>query len=60
MGWYQAMSEFYLLYILTVSVVEWSEFLATDPELLVRFPVLPDFLISSGPGTGCTLHREYK
>jgi hypothetical protein len=25
----------------------------------VRFPVLPDFLIFSGYGTGSTLHRDY-
>jgi hypothetical protein len=25
------------------SVVWWSEFLATDPEVRVRFPALPDF-----------------
>jgi hypothetical protein len=25
-------------------VVQWSEFLATDPEARVRFPALPDFL----------------
>jgi hypothetical protein len=30
-------------YFLTASVVYWSEFLATDPEVRVRFPVLPDF-----------------
>jgi hypothetical protein len=35
-----------------VSVVLWSEFLATDPEVWVRFPALPDFLRSSGSGTG--------
>jgi hypothetical protein len=29
---------------LTTSVVWWSEFLAIDPETLVRFPALPDFL----------------
>jgi hypothetical protein len=28
-----------------------SEFLATDPEIWVRFPALPDFLRSSGSGT---------
>jgi hypothetical protein len=32
-------------YILeTTYVVNWSEFLATDPEVWVRFPALPDFL----------------
>jgi hypothetical protein len=35
------------------------EFLATDPEFRVRFPALPDFLRSSGSGTGSTQHREY-
>jgi hypothetical protein len=29
-----------------------SEFLATDPEVRVRFPTLPDFLRSSGSGRG--------
>jgi hypothetical protein len=33
-------------------VVYWSEFLITDPEVRVRFPVLPDSLRSSGSGTG--------
>jgi hypothetical protein len=28
----------------TASVVEWSEFLATDPDARVLFPALPDFL----------------
>jgi hypothetical protein len=40
-------------------VVEWSEYLAADPELRVRFPALPDFLRSSGSGTGFTQPREY-
>jgi hypothetical protein len=40
-------------------VVWWSEFLATDPEVQVRFPVLPDFFLrSSGSGTGSTLPHE--
>jgi hypothetical protein len=39
-------------------VVLWSEFLATDLEVQVRFPVLPDFLSSSGSGTGSTRPRE--
>jgi hypothetical protein len=34
-------------------------FLATDPEARVRFPTLPDFLRSSGSGTGSTQPREY-
>jgi hypothetical protein len=33
--------------------------LVTDPEAQVRFPVLPDFLRSSGSGTGSTRPREY-
>jgi hypothetical protein len=41
------------------SVVKWSEFLATDPEVRVRFPALPDFLRSSWSGTGSTQPREY-
>jgi hypothetical protein len=36
-------SEFGNLYSLrTASVVQWSEFLATDPEARVRFPALPE------------------
>jgi hypothetical protein len=35
------------------------EFLATDPEVRVRFPALPDFLRSSGSETGSTQPREY-
>jgi hypothetical protein len=35
---------------MTASVVQWSEFLATDPEVRVRLPALPDFLRSSGSG----------
>jgi hypothetical protein len=34
---------------MTDSVVLWSEFLTTDPEVWVRFPALPDFLRNSGP-----------
>jgi hypothetical protein len=30
----------------------WSEVLATDPEVQVRFPALQDFLTSSGRGRG--------
>jgi hypothetical protein len=33
-------------------VVQWREFLATDSEVRVRFSALPDFLRSSGSGTG--------
>jgi hypothetical protein len=36
-----------------------SQFLPTDPEVKVRFPVLPDFLKSSPSGTGSTQSREY-
>jgi hypothetical protein len=35
------------------------EFLVTDPEVGVRFPVLPDFLRRSGSGTGSTQPLEY-
>jgi hypothetical protein len=41
----------------TASVVWWSEFLATDPEVRFRFSALPDFL-SSGSGKGSTQPRE--
>jgi hypothetical protein len=36
---------FVLVYMfrMTASVVYWSEFLAIDPEVRVRFPALPDF-----------------
>jgi hypothetical protein len=34
-------------------------FLAIDAEVRVRFPALPDFLRSSGSGTGSTQPREY-
>jgi hypothetical protein len=36
-----------------------SELMATDPEVRVRFPALPDFLRSGGSGTGPTQPREY-
>jgi hypothetical protein len=38
----------------SASVVSWSEFMVTDPEVRVRFPALQDFLRSSGSGTGST------
>jgi hypothetical protein len=47
------------LHFLTASMVWWSEFLATDSEVQVRFPMLPDFLRSSGSGTGSTQLCEY-
>jgi hypothetical protein len=37
---------------LIISVVWWSEFLATVPEVWVSFPALSHFLRSSGSGTG--------
>jgi hypothetical protein len=40
------------------SMVYWSEFLAVDPDVRIRFPAVPDFL-SSGSGTGSTQPREY-
>jgi hypothetical protein len=43
---------------ITASVVYWSEFLATDSEVLVLFPALPDFLRNSGSGTWSTQLRE--
>jgi hypothetical protein len=43
----------------TASVVYWLEFLATDPEVWVRFRALPDFLRSGEFGTGSTQPCEY-
>jgi hypothetical protein len=43
----------------TASVVQWSGFLATDPEIRIRFLPLPDFLRNIGSGTGFTHPREY-
>jgi hypothetical protein len=40
-------------------MVQWSELLATDPEVRIPFPALPDFLRSSGSGMGSTRPREY-
>jgi hypothetical protein len=40
-------------------VAKRPEFLATDQEVQVRFPVLPDFLRNSESGTGSTQPREY-
>jgi hypothetical protein len=36
-----------------------SEFLASDPVVRVPFPAPPNFLRSSGSGTGSTQPREY-
>jgi hypothetical protein len=41
----------------TASVVKWSQFLSTYPEVRVLFPALPDFLRSNGSGTGFTQPR---
>jgi hypothetical protein len=43
----------------TAYVVCLAEILATDPEVRVRFPALPDYLRSSGSGTGSSQLREY-
>jgi hypothetical protein len=40
-------------------VVQWSEFLDTDPEVRVLFPALPDFMRSIESGTGSTQPHEY-
>jgi hypothetical protein len=40
-------------------MVFWSEFLATDPGVRVRFPELSDYLRSSESGNGFTQSREY-
>jgi hypothetical protein len=43
-----------VFFFVTASLVWWPEFLATDPRVGVRFPTIPDFLRSSGSGTGPT------
>jgi hypothetical protein len=43
----------------TASVVLSSEFLATDPDVRVEFPTLPDVLRSSESGTGFSQLCEY-
>jgi hypothetical protein len=51
----------YVAYVAFVTPL-WSrgqEFLATGPEVRVRFPKLPDFLRSSGSETVFTYPREY-
>jgi hypothetical protein len=50
---------FIFIKFLTASVVLWSELLATDPEVQVRFLGLPDFPRSSGSGKGSTQPLEY-
>jgi hypothetical protein len=47
------------LLLVTASVVKWSEFLAANPEVLVRFPALRDFFRSSGSGTVSTQPRDF-
>jgi hypothetical protein len=55
--------EFSFCPILYIAVVSYKagrlEFLATDPEVRVRFPALPLSLRSTGSGTGSTQPREY-
>jgi hypothetical protein len=51
------------LYYLNISFFitefgQWSWFLASDPDVRVRFPALPNFLRSSGCETGSTQPRE--
>jgi hypothetical protein len=48
----------FLLSLWIASVVEWSEFLATHPEVSVSIPGA-DFLRSIGSETGSTQPREY-
>jgi hypothetical protein len=43
-----------------LTLITWSEFLATDPEARVRFPALPEKKKGSGSGTGSTHPLEYK
>jgi hypothetical protein len=49
----------YIWYIEESRPSLWSDFLATDLEVRVRFPALLDFLGSSGSGAGSTQPREY-
>jgi hypothetical protein len=44
---------------LIASVVQWSEFLATDQDVRIRFQAPTDFLRSSGFGAGSTHRPEY-
>jgi hypothetical protein len=53
-------SAFYLAFISSDFLCDLVvNILATDPEARVRFQTLPDFLRSSGSGTGSTQPREY-
>jgi hypothetical protein len=47
------------MFVEAASVVWWSEFLATDPEVRVGLPAAPGFLRGSGSGTGSTQPLEY-
>jgi hypothetical protein len=58
-NWVQFQTEATQYFSTTFSELWWSEFLATEPEVRVRFSVLPDFLRSSGYGTVSTQAREY-
>jgi hypothetical protein len=44
--------------LIRIFVVYWAEFLATDPEVRVQSPALPDFLRSNESGTESTQPRE--
>jgi hypothetical protein len=61
----QALDIFYLFGDIIIIIIidrlsgQWSGFLGIDPEVRVRFPAPPDFLKSSGSGTGSTQPREY-
>jgi hypothetical protein len=43
---------------MAASVAQWSELLATNPEVRVRFPALQNFLRSNGSATAPTQPRE--
>jgi hypothetical protein len=53
------MKMFFLLLLVAAFVDKSSVFLATYPEVWVRFLALPDFVRSSGSGTESTKPREY-
>jgi hypothetical protein len=52
-------ANFFFFVKMTAPEVWWSECLASDSEIHVRFPALSDFLRSSGSVTGSTQPREY-